>query len=219
MVVINRDLDNFDKINLLISILILLSLIGAIIWSVFNADYWIVFISSLALILAMSPTLLEWRYKIDIPTEFELIAIVFVYSSLFLGETQQFYQKFWFWDKILHAGSGIALGFVGFAILYILYANKKLEARPITIAIFTFSFALALGAIWEIFEFTLDQTIGLNLQKSGLVDTMFDLIVDAGGALVAALLGFFYLKGRRKNIIDWLVYKFVRKNPHLFENS
>lgn len=61
-------------------------------------------------------------------------------------------------------------------------------------------FALGVGALWEIFEFTMDSLFGMNMQKpmlgdpSGLTDTMWDLIVDATGALVISVLGWRYLK-------------------------
>jgi hypothetical protein len=54
---------------------------------------------------------------------------------------------------------------------------------------------LSIGALWEIFEFLMDSLFGLNMQKSGLIDTMWDLIVDALGALVISILGYLYLKG------------------------
>ena len=74
-----------------------------------------------------------------------------------------------------------------------LYQDKKFKASPILIVIFGFSFAVAIGSIWEIFEFTMDSILGFNMQKSGLIDTMSDLIVDAIGAAVAAFVGYFYL--------------------------
>ena len=64
----------------------------------------------------------------------------------------------------------------------------------------------------EIIEFAADQLLGLNMQKSGIVDTMWDLIVDAIGGLVGAIMGYFYLKGGDSLIIQRLVEKFVRAN-------
>ena len=54
------------------------------------------------------------------------------------------------------------------------------------------------GAMWEIFEFTIDQIFEAGMQKSGLVDTMVDFIIDAVGALVAVIFGYFYIKQGRK---------------------
>ena len=62
---------------------------------------------------------------------------------------------------MLHSGSHMALGFIGFLILFTLFEEKKISAKPITIAIFSFCFALAIGAIWEIFEFAMALIIGV----------------------------------------------------------
>ncbi len=45
-----------------------------------------------------------------------------------------------------------------------------------------FSFAVSIGTLWEVFEFGMDILFGLSMQKSGVIDTMDDLIVDAIGA-------------------------------------
>mgnify|MGYP001208113832 CR=1 FL=1 len=71
---------------------------------------------------------------------------------------------------------------------------------------------MTLGVIWEIFEFAADQLLGLNMQKSGIMDTMTDLIVDFIGALIGAIMGYFYLKGGDSLIIKRIVEKFVRAN-------
>ena len=94
------------------------------------------------------------------------------------------------------------------------------ETKSWALGLIAFCFALSIGALWEIFEFTMDQVFGLNMQKSGLVDTMWDLIVDMGGALIGASAGFFWLKGRNSTLtamIDEVVhlnrktYRKVRK--------
>ena len=50
---------------------------------------------------------------VRIPAEFELLAILFVFASLFLGEFRSFYERFWWWDVLLHATSGLLLGACG----------------------------------------------------------------------------------------------------------
>ena len=46
---------------------------------------------------------------------------------------------------------------------------------------------MMIGAVWEIFEYGMDQTFGLNMQKSGLDDTMaFSLATNRDGTLGAA---------------------------------
>ena len=142
------------------------------------------------------PSIISRRYRFVLPAEFEALAVLFVFGSLFLGEVRGYYTRFWWWDALLHTGAGFLLGILGFMLVYAI--NQKglgdLKLKPSFIAIFSFTFSLALGALWEIFEFGMDQIFGLNMQKSGLVDTMWDLIVNVIGAAAIALLGYRWLK-------------------------
>ena len=154
------------------------------------------FVAVFALGVVWMPSLLERNFRVRLPIEFEFLLNIFIYSSIFLGEIQNFYTKFWWWDVVLHTGSGIAFGFIGFLILFSLYRSNRLNMRPALLVLFSFCFSLALGVLWEIFEFTIDALLGLNMQKSGLVDTMWDLIVNMLGASVASLSGYAYLRYR-----------------------
>jgi hypothetical protein len=88
------------------------------------------------------------------------------------------------------------------------------------VALFAFMLAVGLGALWEIFEFCMDSLFGLNMQKSGLMDTMWDLIVDTAGALVIALLGYGYLrKARNDSFLERWIARFIRANRRFFEDS
>jgi hypothetical protein len=70
--------------------------------------------------------------------------------------------------------------------------------------------------MWEIFEFAMDQAFGLNMQKSGLPDTMLDLIVDTLGAGIGALAGFFYLKRLELGGLTGVLQEFIQKNRRFF---
>lgn len=171
------------------------------------------------LCITFLPVLLGNRFQVKIPHEFETLAVVFVYLSLFLGEVQGFYVRYWWWDMVLHAGSGFLLGILGFLLVYVL--NKKedveMDLHPKFIAFFAFMFAIGMGALWEIFEFTVDQTLGTNMQKSGLVDTMWDLIVNTIGALIISVSGWGYLKTKdRDSFLEEWIDSFIEKNPHMF---
>lgn len=174
------------------------------------------------IIVTLLPLILGQRLSVTIPPEFEMLAVVFVYASLFLGEVHGYYIKYWWWDAVLHAGSGFLLGIFGFLLVHILNELETVDMhmRPRFVAFFAFMFSVGMGAIWEIFEFAMDQLFGLNMQKSGLVDTMWDLIVDTAGAAIIALLGWFYLnKVGSESFLERWIDAFVRGNPHLFTSS
>ena len=172
------------------------------------------------IVVTVLPLVLGRRFAVHIPPEFEVLAVVFAYASLFLGEVHGYYVRFWWWDVVLHVGSGFLLGILGFLLVYVLneIENVDLHMRPRFVALFAFMFAVGMGALWEIFEFGMDQLFDLNMQKSGLIDTMWDLIVDAGGALVISVLGWSYLsKTGNNSFLERWIAAFVRANPRLFK--
>lgn len=163
----------------------------------------------LTLFVMMIPSIIEKRFNLDIPGEFEIVLILFIYGALFLGEQQQFYDRFWWWDKMLHGFSGLILGNIGFLIVSYLNSSHKMKMQlsPVFVAFFSFCFAVAMGAIWEIYEYSMDKLFGFYMQRNSLDDTMWDLILDTIGALVFAILGYFQQKGKI-NIIDKYLIKF-----------
>lgn len=207
-----------DRIYYYIILFIRINLLISIVSSILYYSWIILFVSIIVFILTFIPLLFQKRYKINLPIEIELITVLFIYATLFLGEVHGYYTLFWWWDLLLHTGSALTLGFIGFTIMFILYKGNKVSASPIIIAIFSFSFALSIGAVWEIFEFTLDNLLGLNMQKTGLVDTMWDLIVDSIGALIASTFGYLYLKKDKIFLFGFgnIIRKFQKLNPKLF---
>jgi hypothetical protein len=191
-----------------------LLLLGAIIGNVLTKNWLNLFTSILTLALTYLPTFLRDKNYIYIPPVFQLITLVFIFASLYLGELNEYYLKFWWWDIMLHALSGVILGFIGFVLIYILNKDTKvnLALSPLFIAIFSFTFAVSVGGLWEIFEFTMDSIFGLNMQKSGLVDTMWDLIVDSLGALFSSTMGYIYLKRRGASYLRNLVRSLLSRD-------
>lgn len=176
--------------------------------------------ASLILCITFLPEVLGNRFRVRIPHEFVSIAVVFVYLSLFLGGVQEFYARYWWWDMLLHLGSGFLLGVLGFLLVYVLNEKKDVEMdlHPKFIAFFAFVFAMGMGAMWEIFEFGMDQILGRNMQKGSLVDTMSDLIVDGIGAFTISMLGWGYLeKTDRDSFLEKSIDSFIANNPRLFK--
>lgn len=182
----------------------------------------------IGLMLVIALPIIDRRGLLDIvPVEIQVSAVIFIFATLFLGEVRDFYVKIWWWDLVLHTCSGVLLGLLGFMVLYLLNASTtiSLALRPAFLAFFAFCFSVALGAIWEIFEFAMDRFFGLTMQKpmlndpSGLTDTMWDLIVDTIGALIASIGGLTYmLRARAEGRKDWL-HRFVERYPRLFNGS
>jgi len=196
-------LDRADKVKLVLFIIFRVIVVLAGIIAVINNDWTNFALSILTLIVLFLPSIIERRLSVDFPSEFEIAVVIFIFAALYLGEMRAYYIKYWWWDLFLHTFSALIIGAIGFSLVDILNKNEKIAIKlsPVFVSIFSFCFALAIGALWEIYEFAMDTLFGLNMQKSGLVDTMTDLIVDALGALVFSVLGYLNLKGKI-NLVD-----------------
>lgn len=193
-------------------------LVGAILFC-FQGRWMTAGVTTAIIIVTLLPLVLGRRYNVYIPPEFEALTVIFVYASLFLGEVHGYYVRYWWWDAVLHTGSGFLLGVLGFLLVYVLNERPDIEMhmRPRFVALFAFMFSIGIGAIWEIFEFAMDQVFGMNMQKSGLVDTMWDLIVDCIGALIIALIGWAYLRTAGTNsFLERWIATFITANPRMF---
>ena len=191
--------------------LIILSLVAAGLIGVFREAWTTVFISTITLLLTMYTLNIYIKHQTPLAPGFFFATIFFLYATLFLGEVHNFYERFWWWDAILHAGSGLGFGLIGTIILIMMFRRQKIKASPLAISLFAFSLSMAIGAVWEIFEFGMDQLFNFNMQKTGLVDTMYDLIVNSIGALIASFAGYRYLTKKKTPGLYNLIAESVRR--------
>ncbi|HWR23140.1 MAG TPA: hypothetical protein VN366_06615 [Feifaniaceae bacterium] len=224
----------------IISILLFVSLVGSILFvairlahSSFSedklelhtrGDYILMLIQCvLGLIVMFMPSFLQRRFSIIFPDRIYVMYLVFLYCSIYLGEVRNFYYLIPFWDSILHGFSGVMLGALGFTIVNLLNREERLTVNlsPLFVSMFALCFAVTLGVLWEIYEFTFDGILGLNMQKfalqggalfvgrDALIDTMKDLIIDFAGALVMSVIGYFSIKKER----DWVIQISLKRSP------
>ncbi len=207
------------KFKIVLVWLFRLLLIGAIIVDIIILNWLSLFIASLALMTTFIPNLLSDNKILYIPSDIQVIIIIFIFASLYLGELRNFYYRFWWWDNMLHAFSGTILGFIGFTLIYFLNREEEIDIvlSPIFVALFAFTFAVSIGVVWEIFEFTMDSLFALNMQKSGLVDTMWDLIADCIGSGIASYYGYKYLKKGQPSYFENTFKKVLTENEQFFE--
>lgn len=188
-----------------------------------RSDYVLMLIQCiLGMVIMFLPSILERKWRINIPGFMHIVFVVFLYAAIYLGEVRSFYYLIPHWDTVLHTFSGAMIGALGFSVVKLLNDSEKVQINlsPLFVAIFAFSFALALGALWEVYEFSFDKLLGLNMQKfaledgtlllgrAALSDTMKDLIVDALGALATSIIGYISLKYKK----GWLKNFEVTRN-------
>jgi hypothetical protein len=140
--------------------------------------------------------------------------LLFSMAAIVAGEIYGAYSALWWWDDMLHTLAGVIFSTTGFLIVYFLNGRYSMAISPLLIATFAFTFAITIGVLWEIFEFTIDLffhtalqqwdlpmnsiLMGQSYQGVGLRDTMSDLIVTWVGASVTSI--FIYLIYKYKRV-------------------
>lgn len=174
-----------------------------------------IFMCVMALICINIPAFLEKKFKFYIPNYISIILYVFIFAHYVLGEVLRVYDHSIVFDKILHTTSGVIMSFIGFSFIFMLNKinPKKMKLSPFFIVLFTFCFTMTTEYVWELFEYSADRLLDLNMQRwqdgitetlengsvissvpygSGLKDTMGDMAVNILGCLgvcVYALVG------------------------------
>ncbi len=181
----------------------------AFFYSLFVRQYTNAFVVFLTIVFTLVPLILKHRYKINLPRGISLFAVFFSYASLFLGEIHHFYERLWWWDTLLHGASALVLGLMGLGIMRMMVSTNVVQATAGVMSVFAFAFALAIGTLWEIVEFSLDGIFHTQMQLNSLADTMSDLIVDALGALLVVGAAYLHWKFHRANMIGRWIDEFM----------
>jgi hypothetical protein len=156
--------------------------------SILRMDWIWVFACSMAIVVSFVPTILKRDYQITLPWILDLLLA----SALLLhvgGGVLNAYHTIPGYDHITHFVSGVLIAFLAFVIIYILDVywdglHMEMHAMAFVVVIFT----MAMGVVWELFEWSLDLLLGTQGQW-GLDDTMMDLLIDTTAGIFVAVIG------------------------------
>ena len=148
--------------------------------------------AAFSLFVSFIPAMLRRDLGIVLPIELNFWIVLALFLHV-VGGFSGFYDNVTGWDHITHAMSAslvAALGFVAVATID-KYVETIYLPRPF-LAFFIVMFTMAFGVLWEFMEFANDQLAGTHLQYN-LDDTMVDLLFDAFGGFIVAIVGTYYL--------------------------
>lgn len=152
----------------------------------------------LVLLLA-APRVLKRMFKLHVPLGLEIATAIFLVLTLFFGSIHDFYEKFAWWDLVLHFGSGLLLMPWAFVTMRSLnLRGKEISISPVFISFYASCFSVALSALWEMYEFAYDIFLNGRMTESGLPDTLSDMIANLIGTLIAAIYAYIWMKRKRR---------------------
>lgn len=168
----NRDLTVYVVLRLLV--------IATIVIQALRGNYENVFLGILTLILFMIPTIIDRKLNIKLPNVLETIILLFIFSAEILGEIQNFYGIFPFWDTMLHTINGFLCAAIGFSLIDILNQSEEfhLKMSPIFVALVAFCFSMTIGVLWEFFEFGADTFFKTDMQKDRISSSISSVLIN-----------------------------------------
>ena len=110
----------------------------------------------------------------------------------FFGQFLDFYERFSFWDKLLHFYGSLVVTLFFF---YTLSKRSKFWDKQPRAILLAFLLGVFSGVLWELAEFITDKLFSYNTQR-GLDDTMYDLIANCFGAYLASKILYKKISGR-----------------------
>ena len=136
----------------------------------------------LTLILFTLPGFISNKFQIELPDTLEIIVYLFIFSSEILGEIQNFYGIFPYWDTMLHTLNGFLCAGIGFSLVDILNTtNSRITMTPAFVALVAFSFSMTVGIMWEFGEFAMDRYFYKDMQKDTIVNRVSSVKSNKSG--------------------------------------
>lgn len=182
--------------------------------SLTRGDYEAAGIATIGLALSVVPQLIIRKLNLRLPLLYELVVLGFIVASVMLGEFFGAYDRFGWWDSMLHLSSGVIIGYIGYMILFTLYHQNKLQVSASIIAFLTFSVSMMIAALWEVFEFAVDEILGATMQR-GNTDTMIDIVLAMLGSLIATLAAYWHHRWPETSPLRHQLREFTTRNRHL----
>ena len=170
----------YRKRDLTVYIVLRLLVILTIVIQAIRGNFENVFLCILTLILFTIPSIIDKKLNIKLPNALEVIILLFIFSAEILGEIQNFYGIFKFWDTMLHTINGFLCAAIGFSMIDILNRSPRfhLKMSPLFVALVAFCFSMTIGILWEFFEYGSDVFFKTDMQKDRITSSIASVEIN-----------------------------------------
>ena len=169
-----------NKSTYAIYIILRVIVIGLMVFQIYKGQYENFFVCLLTLVLMEVPSIVQKRFKVELPSTLEIIIVLFIFAAEILGELNAFYVKFPRWDTMLHTMNGFLMAAIGFSLVDMFNREEKFSIKlaPLYQAIVAFCFSMTIGVIWEFFEWGMDSLFHLDMQKDRVITQISSVLLD-----------------------------------------
>ncbi len=184
-------------------LLVVIAIIGSFYFVITRDDELGLILKDSSIIVTITaPYWVEKLFHKKISSVVKFIVIVFIFCAQFLGATVELYNQFEYYDKITHTISGVLTALAAIALLqqWGIYQPKNVAFQ----ILFMIAITLLVAVGWEMFEYTANILFGGDAQrvaKTGVNDTMQDMIVAFLGSIVVSVIYYIEEKTHKTGIV------------------
>ena len=176
------------------------------VFHIYKREYKPLISTGIVFALTYLPRFLDGVLAVQMDLLGNVLYVAIIVMAIYLGSARGFYNKFSWWDRLIHLLSGIT--FVSFGIAISVRAGIQ---NPLHILFFSLTLSISLHVAWEVLEYVYDclfhadnqrwQKVSASnnhlspsaIQPAGLVDTMNDTILCIVSAFLSCAAWWFLL--------------------------
>lgn len=190
--------------NVLITAFVIFSIILTVYYLMnFNAYY--LLLSAASFVMPFIPNLIYRVFRLTPAYAITIAARIFIFSAFHIGMAGKGYILMPFYDKIVHAFSGMIFALLGMIIFYALKHGHAVDKKDLRLCtVFSFSFSMMIAAVWEIYEYIIGFVLKTDPQcvaATGVGDTMGDIIACLAGTIALCLFIIASFKTKKSGVI------------------
>ena len=168
------------KSSFIVYFVLKILVIVCMIIQIIRGNYNNVLLCLLTLVLFTILFFIQRKFKIILPVILEILILLDIFASTILGEVQNFYNIFSFWDIMLHAINGFLVASIGFFFIDLLNKNINNFNLPcLYMIILAFCFSMTIGVLWEFFEYGVDTFLKYDMQKDALITEISSVALNS----------------------------------------
>ena len=171
------------KLSLIIYIILNIVIIGCLIFELLRGEGTKATTCFNALILMQLPKLLQKFFKFKFANFLETIIYLFIFATEILGSVYNFYYGIIpHWDSLMHTISGFLFVGVGLFLMRIFVQSTKNKViSPLGMIFAACCFSMTMGMAWELFEYTADKILLIDMQNDIMLTTISSLDLHPEG--------------------------------------
>ena len=180
----------------LIYIIVTLLTILSIMREVNNGDIKNIILCVVSIFLYYIPYIVNKLLKDMFPIIIRITFVLFIFSTIVLGEVNDFYELVPIWDDVLHIVQGIFVASIGFSLMYMLFKKKdesndrdkdknkvikknRIKFEKVLIILFSFCLSISVGVVWEVGEYVTDYNMKVDMQKDKYINEFNSILLNS----------------------------------------